>query len=624
MIRGLAVLCFIALSVAQRSVIELDPAPSAISAASAYGLAVVDLNGGSLSYAVVATALTGPIIAAHFHLKSTGAIVQTICGGTVSCTGFYLTGTWADPSAFLADFAAGGIYINVHTVTNPAGEIKGYVVLPQSATLNPIVGTFLVGSSAGKGIAELVFKPDGSLDYDVVAAGLTGPVTRAHFHLGAAGVNGGVLFTICDPCVGAFFEGTWPGAKDYLGDLANGNIYINLHTASFPGGEIRGQATVPAMAGRRGVVEMDPTSPTVPASAYGLAVVDLYGSAVRFEVVATGLTGPIRAAHFHSTATGAIVFPICGGAAPCAGNFLTGTWPDASAYLAALAAGGLYINVHTAAFPAGEIRGDVRIPDGPYRAAAADLVGQSAGKGIVELQLNPDGSLDYDVVAAGLTGPVTRAHFHLGAAGVNGGVLFTICDPCVGAFFEGTWPGAKDHLGHLAAAGVYVNLHTASFPAGEIRGQALVVATACKPRPGQSCAPGAYVPTDCAAGTYSHGGSATACRGCAAGKFSTAVGSPRAAFCRDCPAGTFAQSAGSSSPAACAACAGGKYAPAPGSPRCAAVRKGSYSPPGASRPTPCPVDFYCPEDDLPAPVPCPAGKSTLGMAGWSHCVAAPV
>jgi hypothetical protein len=622
---------------AQRSVVELESSMSATTyatnAAPAHGLAVVDLNGGSISYSIAVTGLTGSIIAAHFHLKSSGKIVQTVCGNLSPCTGSYLNGMWINPSAYLADFAAHNIYVDFHTVINPDGELQGYIALPQRAGPDPIVASFLEGPTEGKAIAKLSYNAHGGLDYDFVAAGLSAPVTKAHFHLGAAGAAGDVLFTVCDPCDGAALKGTWPGAKDYMSVLADGDVYIDLHTASFPDGEIRAQAAVPAMPARRAVVVLAPAAPTAPPRAYGLAVVDAYGAALRFELVAAGLTGPITAAHFHSKTTGAVVFSICGGgsgggggrAIPCAGDFLAGTWPDASQYLPALAAGGVYVNVHTSAFPAGEIKGHVTLPAGLYPAVASGLVpaAGSAGRGVAELVLNGDGGLDYAAVAAGLSGPVTRAHFHLGAAGAAGDVLFTVCDPCDGgpAAFEGTWPGAKDYLGVLAGAGVYLNLHTARFPAGEVRGQAQVVATACRPLAGQHCPPGAFTPTLCPAGTFSHGRAATgtACRGCEAGKYSTVVGSPREASCTGCPAGTYASAAGASSLAACVLCAGGKYAHAASSQRCWAVRRGGYGVPGASRPTPCPVDHYCPEDGLAAPVPCPAGESTLGWTGRLLC-----
>jgi hypothetical protein len=69
-----------------------------------------------------------------------------------------------------------------------------------------------------------------------------------HLHLAPPGVNGPVVHGLVNLDTGVMagsFSGTWTtatGLSDTMvGDLMAGNIYINIHTASFPGGEIRGQ-----------------------------------------------------------------------------------------------------------------------------------------------------------------------------------------------------------------------------------------------------------------------------------------------------------------------------------------------------------------------------------------------
>ncbi|HVR96696.1 MAG TPA: DUF4331 family protein [Thermoanaerobaculia bacterium] len=64
-------------------------------------------------------------------------------------------------------------------------------------------------------------------------------VVGAHIHRGAPGVNGPI---ICD--FGAAIspiEATCALTPDLVEDLATGNLYINVHSGTFPGGEIRGQ-----------------------------------------------------------------------------------------------------------------------------------------------------------------------------------------------------------------------------------------------------------------------------------------------------------------------------------------------------------------------------------------------
>ena len=83
---------------------------------------------------------------------------------------------------------------------------------------------------------------------------------ESHIHLGASGVNGGVIFGLgtgsspnwTNTATGMSLSltgQTFPAAN--VAALLAGNTYLNLHTAAFPAGAIRGQLTavpVPAAA----------------------------------------------------------------------------------------------------------------------------------------------------------------------------------------------------------------------------------------------------------------------------------------------------------------------------------------------------------------------------------------
>lgn len=81
--------------------------------------------------------------------------------------------------------------------------------------------------------------------------GLTGPITASHLHIAPVGVNGPVIVTIgALPSPIAF---TSVLAAPDAAALLSGGLYANVHTATFPGGEIRGQlaaappAPIPAL-----------------------------------------------------------------------------------------------------------------------------------------------------------------------------------------------------------------------------------------------------------------------------------------------------------------------------------------------------------------------------------------
>ena len=108
------------------------------------------------------------------------------------------------------------------------------------------------------GLALFHLVNDGTeLYYKLIVANVHN-VTASHIHLGAAGVNGGVVaFLFGGPTTsgrteGILAEGTITDAdligalagqtlEDLIEAIAAGNAYVNVHTTQFPGGEIRGQ-----------------------------------------------------------------------------------------------------------------------------------------------------------------------------------------------------------------------------------------------------------------------------------------------------------------------------------------------------------------------------------------------
>jgi len=97
------------------------------------------------------------------------------------------------------------------------------------------------------------------------------------------------------------------------------------------------------------------------------------------------------------------------------------------------------------------------------------VVKAPAAKGLFTASLKGK-KLTWKLTFAKLSGPATAAHIHLGAMGKAGNVLVSLCTPCKsGAHGTATLtPAVTKAFGkHL----LYVNVHTAKNPAGEIRGQ---------------------------------------------------------------------------------------------------------------------------------------------------------
>jgi hypothetical protein len=98
-------------------------------------------------------------------------------------------------------------------------------------------------ASTATGTLNATYDKDAkTLRYNISYSGLN--PTDAHFHKGAAGVAGPpVIFlmpasgSITSPMVGT----TRVLTSQEEADLLSGNWYLNLHSNTYPGGEIRGQ-----------------------------------------------------------------------------------------------------------------------------------------------------------------------------------------------------------------------------------------------------------------------------------------------------------------------------------------------------------------------------------------------
>jgi CHRD domain-containing protein len=78
------------------------------------------------------------------------------------------------------------------------------------------------------------------LTWKLTFAKLTGPATAAHIHLGAMGKSGNVIVPLCGPCKSGV-SGTATISAALKADFKKHLLYVNVHTAKNPNGEIRGQ-----------------------------------------------------------------------------------------------------------------------------------------------------------------------------------------------------------------------------------------------------------------------------------------------------------------------------------------------------------------------------------------------
>ena len=88
------------------------------------GTVVESKSGGTLTWTLSFSRLTGKAIAAHIHMAKPGVagpVVVPLCGPCKSG----MKGTAKISKSVIAALEGGKAYVNVHTPKNPAGEIRG-------------------------------------------------------------------------------------------------------------------------------------------------------------------------------------------------------------------------------------------------------------------------------------------------------------------------------------------------------------------------------------------------------------------------------------------------------------------------------------------------------------------
>lgn len=137
------------------------------------------------------------------------------------------------------------------TPTNPISTKETFVVALTGAAERP---TARVSNATGVAVLQVI--DENTLSFAITATGLSGAIA-GHFHLGDDTVAGGIMYGFYNNPSGTDFNGTQVAAgvitrtgggfsgvytfDSLLIRARAGTAYVNLHTKTYPGGEIRGQ-----------------------------------------------------------------------------------------------------------------------------------------------------------------------------------------------------------------------------------------------------------------------------------------------------------------------------------------------------------------------------------------------
>lgn len=292
--------------------------------------------------------------------------------------------------------------------------------------------------------------------------------TDAHIHFGPECVNGSAVYTFAS--VTSPIEGTWALSGSDVTDFLGGDLYVQIHSSEFPSGEIRGQIVAEPIPFLFTIDESqaDAGSGTGSfASGYGSGKLMGDGSEFTLHIEHDIDPGDIQFGHLHFAPpdiNGGVVFTFSDAASP-----IDETWAIDTASAKNLLGGRLYANIHTVAFPAGEIRGQVVRDEFRY---AVQLKEADAGNGEPHgfCVVSVNGDLDEMSIYCEHDGTeIIAGHIHYGDSLTDGPVAFPFSSAA--SPIDETWQFTTEDLDSLFDGLLYVNVHSIEYDGGQIRGQ---------------------------------------------------------------------------------------------------------------------------------------------------------
>lgn len=285
-------------------------------------------------------------------------------------------------------------YVNVHTDDFPGGELRGQLLPESDATYEitlsggaavPIATTTATGAI----VAELsgdILRLSGSFQ------GLQGKATAGaakgaiHIHRAYAGGVGGMVFQLNPIFESDFRSGVLTATGNVfrltpgqMNNILNGRgFYVDLHTTTFPSGELRGQILPTSdlyFDGHfNGLNEVPPNT----SGGTGGVAAELSGDQLIVTGTFSQMVSPFNpdiagGAHLHAAGpdeNGPISIPLNADLVdPITGHFFaasSNTFTVTAEQVEQLLAGDMYANVHTVASPGGELRAQLlRSPNNP-------------------------------------------------------------------------------------------------------------------------------------------------------------------------------------------------------------------------------------------------------------------
>jgi hypothetical protein len=316
-----------------------------------------------LTYSIAYTNTLGPETVAHIHKGAPGVagppIIDLPAGNPKQAT-------ISLNAQNVADLLAGLLYVNIHTTANTNGEIRGQILPGGGCFSANISGASEVPESynRSKGVGTFLLVPPDpvtttrKLIYDISFSNLLGPELSSNIYKGAVKTNGPVVKPLP---LGNPKQGVLDIDAQTATDLLSGLLYVNVNSLVIMNGEIRGQILPFGGGCYSAVLSGSNETPANASTATGggtffLSPTTLTTTLKLAHVITYSTTLTPTMAHFHKAQPGVggpIVIPL-----PLS-RPISGTLTLTQAQAADLIQGLYYVNIHSANFTAGEIRGQI-------------------------------------------------------------------------------------------------------------------------------------------------------------------------------------------------------------------------------------------------------------------------
>lgn len=420
-------------------------------------------------------------------------------------------------SAMLQTLLSRGIYVNIHSSESPGGEIRGQLI--PEAPINftaPLTSSQQISTALSTGYGALKGELRGNLlTISGTVNNLSSPIATeiaggGHLHIALPGSNGSVAFPlVLNISEDRMSAKIWPDSnrfelsEEQIQQVRGREFYANIHTEKYNSGEVRGQLLFDASIYGASVLSGSQQSPPVWSNGKGLVLAEMRGNAAILSGSFSGLTSSVDTsilggAHIHQEMAGkngGVVSPVTLSldSTALSGKILPGNngYLITDGMIDTLLDRGMYINVHSLNHGGGEIRGQILPLSQAY--FSANLLSsntspkaESEGSGLVLFEYN-QGNVTGSGAFTGLTSPLATsilggAHIHDAYVGSNGSVLTPLVNTVSEDSTSAVFPVDSNSITldsmqalHFWNGGNYVNVHSANYNSGELRGQILPV-----------------------------------------------------------------------------------------------------------------------------------------------------